>query len=62
MKTKNLKKKLVLSKTTVSNLQNVEMKAVHGGTYPTEISWCGIGMTECRKCPVIIPESNNENC
>ncbi len=31
MKTKNLQKKLELSKTTVANLENSEMKALKGG-------------------------------
>jgi hypothetical protein len=41
MKTKNLKKKLVLNKDTIANLANGDMKAVYGGA--TERATCATG-------------------
>ena len=38
MKTKNLKKKLALSKVTVANLENFQMNALKGGVLSAEVN------------------------
>jgi natural product precursor len=39
MKTKSFGKKLVLNKSTISNLDHSEMKGIKGGTVPSW-TWC----------------------
>lgn len=57
MKTKKITKKLVLNKTTVSNLNKLEQSNVRGGdgistceTCDTCETYCGTCQTECLPC------------
>jgi hypothetical protein len=50
MKPKNFKRKLSLKKTTISNLESAEQKALKGGYLPTDLeatcyTWCGVCYT-----------------
>ncbi|HLN19313.1 MAG TPA: class I lanthipeptide [Candidatus Deferrimicrobium sp.] len=45
MKTKKFEKKLVLSKTTVANLENEELLAIKGGT--------GTKLYDCESIPIL---------
>ena len=40
MKTKTFDKRLVLSKKTITNLDNKEMKSLHGGVGNTQLTIC----------------------
>ena len=51
MKTKNLRNKLQLNKTTISNLHNLEMNRLKGGIiYPTERTCFDTCLLTCQ-CP-----------
>jgi hypothetical protein len=55
MKTKTFSKKLELNKKTISNLDNNEMDAVHGGTGETFAGFT-CNLTNCASvCPTCIP-------
>ncbi|MDQ1352128.1 MAG: hypothetical protein QG657_2434 [Acidobacteriota bacterium] len=62
MKTKNLKKKLVLNKDTIANLANGELKAVYGGA--SELPTCATGckITFCASNCVICLTDANSGC
>lgn len=50
MKTKQVKRKLTLNKTTIVNLETQEKNAVKAGYLPTDIeatcdTWCGVCLT-----------------
>lgn len=53
MKQKKINKKLLLSKVTVVNLNNLEMKGVHGGedTNPDVCTQLSVCYTGCYTCP-----------